>query len=256
MHRRLFFAALFLACAGLFAQSGLSPFKSAPLKVGVTPDSPPLIFKAGGEMEGIEAELARLLGKELGRPVQFVELPWEEQIPALLEGKTDIIMSGMTATKEREEKIDFSAPYVEYGQMAMVRDDDRVRYPSARDIMATRGKVAVIPGTTGADFVERFFPKAETVKFETPAAAAKGVVTSQADVFIYDSPVILWLGGEYKQEGVSPVGINLTVEYLAWGMRPDDKKLQEQVAAAQKKLETNGDIGWVLDRWLPERPKF
>jgi len=122
--------------------------------------------------------------------------------------------------------------------------------------MATRGKVAVIPGTTGEELVVNFFPNADTVPYELPGLAAKGVVTREADVFIYDSPVILWLGGEYEQEGVTPVGINLTVEYLAWGMRPDDRVLQKQVAAAQEKLMQNGDITWVLDRWLPERPKF
>lgn len=256
MFRYLLFFLVGTVCLNSFAQSGPSPFKSAPLKVGVTPDSPPLIFKAGGEVEGIEAELARLLGRELGRPVRFIEIPWEEQIPALLRGETDIIMSGMTATKEREEKITFSDPYVEYGQMAMVRDADRARYPSARDIMATRGKVAVVPGTTGESFVTRFFPNADTVTFESPASAAKGIVTSKADVFIYDSPVILWLAGEFAQEGVSSVGINLTVEYLAWAMRPDDTKLQQQVAKAQEKLEADGEISWVLDRWLPERPKL
>lgn len=239
-----------------WGQSGLSPFKSAPIKVGITPDSPPLVFKAGNELQGIEIEFAKMIGKKIGRPIQFVEVSWEKQIPSLIDGKTDMIMSGMTITKERDKEIDFSEPYVEYGQMALARNADRTRYPNARSIMSTRGTVAVIPGTTGADFVESFFPNADVKPFETPDAATKAVVKNDADVFIYDSPTILWLGGEYEQEQVGAVGINLTVEYLGWGMRKDDKKLQKQVATALEALKSEGQITWVLDRWLPERPKF
>lgn len=214
------------------------------------------MFKVDERLQGIEVELAKMIGKTIGRPVQFVELPWDEQITALLDGKTDIIMSGMSVTKEREAKIAFSPPYAEYGQMALVRDDDRTRYPQARNIMATTGKVAVIPETTGAEFVEKFFPNADIVKKDTPNAAAKAIVKKEADVFIYDSPTIIWLGGEYDQEKIGAVPINLTVEYLAWAMRKDDKKLQEQVSDALTQLEEGGEIDWVLDRWLPTRPKF
>ncbi|WOO39871.1 substrate-binding periplasmic protein [Rubellicoccus peritrichatus] len=251
-----FLLAILLLPFAAFGQSGLSPFKTEPLKVGITADSPPLVFKAGNELQGIEIEFAKMIGKEIGRPIQFVELPWEEQIPALVDGKTDIIMSGMTITKDRSKEIDFSEPYVEYGQMALVKDADRTRYPNARSIMSTRGSVAVIPGTTGATFVESFFPNAEVKPFGTPDEATKAVVKGEADVFIYDSPTILWLGGEYEQEQVGAIGINLTVEYLGWGMRKDDKKLQKEVANAMAKLNADGQIGWVLDRWLPKRPKF
>ncbi|UCF86681.1 MAG: transporter substrate-binding domain-containing protein, partial [Nitrospiraceae bacterium] len=57
-----------------------------PLHVGITPDYPPVIFKQGGRVSGIEADLGRRLGESLGRPVQFKELSWGKQIPALLAG--------------------------------------------------------------------------------------------------------------------------------------------------------------------------
>lgn len=242
-----------LAC---FGQSGISPFKANLLKVGITPDSPPLAFEVEGHLQGVEVEFAKLLGKALGRPIQFVKLPWQEQIPALLESRTDIIMSGMSITREREEEIAFSEPYVEYGQMAMVRNNDSTRYPQARNVMSTFGKVAVISGTTGEAFVENFFPNASVETFPSPDDAVRALVKSNVDVFIFDSPTILWLSDEYQQEAVSAVPINLTVEYLGWGMRKSDSKLQEQVNAALAKLQEAGEITWVLDRWLPKRPKF
>lgn len=75
------------------------PFQS--LLVGVTPNFPPIIFKQSGEFAGVEAELARLLALELGKPIKFIELRWERQIPSLMARETDIIMSGMSITGAR-----------------------------------------------------------------------------------------------------------------------------------------------------------
>lgn len=228
-----------------------SPFKVKPLKVGITADSPPLVFKVDGEYQGLEIDFAHLLGKELGRPVVFVETPWEDQIKALQEGKTDIIMSGMTVTREREDLVAFSPPYLNFGQMAMVRKSERARFTSVRSLLDTTGKVGIIPETTGAEFVKNNLENAETVTYATPSAAVTAVVTGEADLFVYDSPVILYLAGKREMEDIVPVNINLTIEYLAWAMRKDDKKLQDEVAAALMQFESDGRQQTVLDRWLP-----
>ena len=85
------------------------------LRVGISTNAPPLIFKQGSEIVGLEAELAKKFGDYLGKSVAFIELPWEEQIPALLANKTDIIMSGMSITKMRQVRIEFSRPYFRTG---------------------------------------------------------------------------------------------------------------------------------------------
>ncbi|WP_309400159.1 substrate-binding periplasmic protein [Cerasicoccus maritimus] len=228
-----------------------SPFKVEPLKVGITADSPPLVFKSGGEYQGVEIDLANLLGKELGRPVVFVEVPWEDQIKELDAGKTDIIMSGMTVTRERETQVGFAPPYLNFGQMSLVRKGERARYTSVRSLLDTTSKVAVIPGTTGAAFVKENFKNADIMEFDTPDAAVDAVVTGKTDIFVYDSPVIQWLASKREMEDVVPVNINLTIEYLAWAMRADDMKLQNQVAQALFQFENDGRLQTVINRWLP-----
>ncbi len=68
------------------------------LRVGVSPDAPPLIFKQNDKISGLEAEMAMALADYLEKTAVFVEVPWEDQIPALLDNRTDIIMSGMSVT--------------------------------------------------------------------------------------------------------------------------------------------------------------
>ncbi|HID97627.1 MAG TPA: transporter substrate-binding domain-containing protein, partial [Thermodesulfobacteriaceae bacterium] len=53
------------------------------LRVGISPDYPPMIFKQGKKLAGLEFEPASILARELDRLVKFVELRWDQQIPAL-----------------------------------------------------------------------------------------------------------------------------------------------------------------------------
>jgi len=45
--------------------------------------------------------------------VQFVPMSRDELIPALLEGRGDIIMADMTVTPERKQRVDFTAPWID-----------------------------------------------------------------------------------------------------------------------------------------------
>src|SRR6187397_550676 len=93
---------------------------STPLRVGVTADFPPMIYKDAGKLVGLEADFAKVLGEELGRPIKLVEVRWEDQISALADGKTDIIMSSMSMTRARQLRVSFSKPYLTVGQTVLV----------------------------------------------------------------------------------------------------------------------------------------
>ncbi len=115
----------FSGCAGPLPKE--SP--PSPLRVGVFPYYPPMIFEKNGEIRGgekdlamqlaktlssdaqiieyadirgAEADLAIRLAKTLGREAQFIEFGWEQLIPTLMDGKIDIIMSGMSITGARK----------------------------------------------------------------------------------------------------------------------------------------------------------
>jgi len=53
---------------------------------------------------------------------------WEDEIEALLNGRIDIIMSGMSITKAREVRIAFTEPYLKSGLLAAFRAEDTKKY--------------------------------------------------------------------------------------------------------------------------------
>ncbi len=223
-----------------------------PLLVGVTPDSPPLMFKQGNQIVGLEADLAMMLGEELGRPVKFVEMKWDSLIPALLEGKTDIIMSSMTVTRERQVRIAFTEPFLKSGLVAAVLAEDVPKYPTTESIMKVIGKVGFVPNTTSDTFVRKNFPYAQQYYLSYPRQAPNALEQRWITMFIGDAPTVIWLVSE-NESSIGGIWKPLNEEHLAWGMSKDDPDLLARVNAALAQIRLDGRLDKVLYKWLPKQ---
>src|SRR5262245_48688776 len=119
--------ALLLSLVLVWASSCGEPHQVAPaprervLHVGTTGDAPPYAFRRGGAIDGLEIDLARELGKALGRPVDLVEMPFEELLDALVDGHVDVAMAGFTITPDREVRVAFGEPYLRTTIAALIR---------------------------------------------------------------------------------------------------------------------------------------
>jgi ABC-type amino acid transport substrate-binding protein len=244
----IFFVAL--GAAGCATTQGASEDTSS-LRVGVTPNYPPMVFEQNGKITGVDADLARRLGKELNKPVQFVEMAWDLQITALLEGKIDIIMSGMTITEARKVRINFSDPYLKSGLVAATRAMDAAKFPSAGSILSTYPDVGVIKGTTGEAFVRKNMSASPRISILNKVNdAAFELQSRRIDVFIHDAPAVIWLVSKNEAD-VRGVWELLSEENLGWGVRKDDSELLTQVNAILKKWKQDGTLNEVLRNWLP-----
>jgi len=223
---------------------------ASPLRVGITPNAPPMIFKESGKIAGMEADFAQALGQALGRPVKFVEVSWEDQIPALLDSKTDIIMSSMSITKPRQFRISFSKPYLQIGQMALVRREDAYRY-SLGFPYQPQGVIGVKKGTTGDFLAQMEFPKVKRKEYKSGEDGAKALKKKNIDLFFGDSPMIWWLASVNEENGLSAVPILLTDESLAWGVRKTDPQLLDSINGALEQMMKDGRLAQIVKKWLP-----
>ena len=95
MFRTLFL----LICLSLSAVSAWAET----LRIGMSPDYPPLAYKQDGRIVGIEADNAKAVGKVLDRQMKLIEMPFEKLLPALQAGEVDVVMSGISVTPQRSE---------------------------------------------------------------------------------------------------------------------------------------------------------
>ncbi len=242
-----------LALSALMSGCITTPIEPDPsiLRVGISPHSQPMLFKQGGQIVGIEADFAHMLGEALNRKIVFIEVPWEEQIDYLEQNKTDIIMSGMTSTAPRNIRINFSTPYMQSGMSGLFRRD--AYDPSgllASAIMNQNKRVGYIKNTTSEIFVLQRFSRGEKKAFSSKESAVKALKNGKLDMFIHDAPQIWWLSAIHESDLVAFPDV-LNVEPLAWGIAKHNPKLLDEVNLQLAHWGENGEIKAVILNWCP-----
>lgn len=81
------------------------------LLVGVEAKNPPAVYRVGNEIVGFEVDVATYVAEKLGVELQLVDTAWSGILPALMADKFDTIISSMSVTKARLEKVNYSNPY-------------------------------------------------------------------------------------------------------------------------------------------------
>jgi polar amino acid transport system substrate-binding protein len=162
MKKLVFIAALALTLALLLG--GPAPagtvldriLKTGDLVVATTGTQPPLSITAkGGEIIGLDADIAKLIASSLGVKVRFSKMLFTELIPALESGKADMIISGMTMTPERNAKVPFIGPYFVSGKGILCKEKSLAALDK-EGLDSTKFKVAALKGSTSQIFVETF----------------------------------------------------------------------------------------------------
>jgi len=238
--------ALLASCAGV--QHAPSPPLHAPLRVGVSPDTAPYVFWRGDQLAGLEIDMAIRLAQDLGRPLQLVQLRWQEQIPALLDGRTDVIMSGMSITPARAVMVAFSEPYLQTSLMGLIRIEDAQRYPSPEALIASSPRIGVKTGTTAETYVREHRPTENIVRYTMSQDAVTELRNRRIDVFVSDAPVIIWAASRYGNELVAPPR-RVGAESLGWAFRPDNAALRLAANQTLARWKTDGTLAGLLAAW-------
>ena len=219
------------------------------LKVGVCPDYPPVIYKKGDKIAGIEADLAEYVGKKLDAKIIYVTMPFKKLIPALEDGKIDVIMSGMSDADIRKDKVRFVEPYMNSGLMAIVRKKDFNKFNSYTNIYKTL-KIGCIDGTTGEIFVKENAKKAKCIVFKNDKKGLAALKSGKIDIFVDDAPFILKYSSDHKDLTALPW--LLSNDRLAWAMSKDSRSdyLYYRLNRIVNHARQNGDLRRILNRYF------
>jgi polar amino acid transport system substrate-binding protein len=243
MFRRLLlmlFVAIYAAAAA--AQS---------LRVGVSPDYPPLAYLSDGEVVGIEADNARAVAEIIGKPMKMVQMPFKELLSALEAGKIDIIMSGMSVTDERAQRVTFTEPYMRMGQMAIMHRDKVSRFAQPWAVYREGVRIGVEPGTTGAEFAANELKEAQVSFYADAAAAFQGLRNDEIDLYVHDAPTSWQLATTSDNDDLISLYSPLTEEMLAWAVRNGDGALAAELNRALGLMKSNGTLRYILNRHIP-----
>jgi len=182
--------------------------------------------------------------------LDLVSTAWDGIIPALLTNKCDIIMSGMTITDERKEKVDFSEPYMLIGQTVLLRKALADKVKSYKDLDNPDYKIASKLGTTGEIAAKKHISKAKYFSYETEAEGVMEVVNGKVDAFIYDAPYNLVANVQRGEGKLVFLDQPFTDEPIGWAIAKGDPAFLKAINDFLSKVKQDTSHQKLLNKWF------
>ncbi|MEA3292163.1 MAG: transporter substrate-binding domain-containing protein [Pseudomonadota bacterium] len=158
------------------------------LHVGVSPFIPWAMNTGQGGLMGFEIDVAKQLAEVLGADAAFEVTSWDNIIPDLLDGKFDIIISGLSITPQRALEVNFSNPYAESSTQLLANRKLAQGFAGIEDFNQPEVKLAVRKGSPAEGLAARTFPAATLVLLESDTEIVRSVVDEKAHAAITSSP--------------------------------------------------------------------
>ena len=158
------------------------------LKVGLSTFVPWAMLDKNGDLVGFEVDVARQLASDMGVEIEFIQTKWSGIIPALLTGKFDIIIGGMSITPERNLSVNFTDAY-EYSGQSIVANSDRIPGLSKIEQLNSPDIVlAARTGSTSVTAVEQFLPEAQLRLFDDEPQGVQELLNGRVDAWVSSFP--------------------------------------------------------------------
>ena len=213
------------------------------LVMATNAEFPPYEYYEGGEVVGIDAEIAAAIAEKLGMTLEIEDMAFDSIVTSVSTGKADMGVAGMTVTEDRLQNVNFSDPYATATQVVILREDSDIQ-----DVAGLEGKtVGVQLGTTGDLFAEDI--KDVTVeRYNKGFEAVQALSQEKIDAVIIDQePAKVFVE---ENEGLIILDEAYTVEEYAIAIAKDNTELLEQVNAALAELKESGKLDEIIGKYI------
>jgi len=254
--KRIALAALVVLLAGAAVASArpeaAPTMKPGILVVGVAP--PAVNFQVGTvrgtqviNPKGYEIDLARAIAAQLGiSKVEWLNVPWTGLFKPGPKS-FDIALQEATITTQREQTVDFSAPYFLANQGVLISKGT----PAPKSLADLRKlQTCGQSTTTGLAYIQhQLRPQKAPRIYQTTAAAFSAVQSGSCQAFVMDTPIVA-SQKKAKPSAYGPVAGTIITHENYGAVLQKGSKLTPYVSAAIKKLVANGTNGKLQKKWF------
>ena len=199
------------------------------------------------QLTGIDVDMAKALGKNLGVSVQFVDSSFARLVEDLLQDRCDIAMFAIGITPQRQEKLRFTSPHLASDIYAITTKSNR-RIRDWSDIDKAGTMVAVAKGTLHEPVMKEKLQAGTLKVLDTPHAREQEVESGRADVFMTDYPFSMRMlkTTDWARLVKPPQTYHITP--YAWAMRPGDDAWHARVESFLQQARRDGTLRQAAER--------
>jgi polar amino acid transport system substrate-binding protein len=221
--------------------------KKGEITVGLLVDFPPYgTLNSSNQPDGYDADVARLLAKDLGVKLNLLPVTGPNRIPFLLTNKVDVLVASLAVTPERSKQVQFSKPYA--AATIVLYGDKKANMKAAADLKGQR--VGVARASTQDVALTAVAPEGTEIRrFDDDASAMQALLAGQVDAIGCSTTVAAQIAkrapaGAYENKFV------LRQQVMGVAMRPGQADLQKAVDSFVEKNKANGELNKLYQKWL------
>ena len=231
---------------------GLPDLGGREVVVAVENAYPPFNFidEATGETVGWDYDAWNAICAYINCTPVFKETAWEGIFEAAAAGEFDVAADGITYTAERDEVVDYSDPYLLYGQVVMVREEEMDITDKDTLAALTEKMVGVQLGTTNEMAAIEIVGEPRVESYDTFDMAVVALMSGDVDAVVLDD--IAAFGYMDVNPGKLKIaGDRFTSEELAFVFQPGSD-LIEPTNAGIAALKADGTWDELFTKWFIE----
>ena len=201
-----------------------------------------------GKIVGIDAEIAEAIANKLGLELVIDDMDFDAALLAAQQGKSDMVMAGVTVNEDRLLVMDFSDSYATGIQVVIVKEGSDVTMDNLGEKM-----IGAQRGTTGyiyaSDTPENGgYGEDHVIAYDNGATAVQALKNGQVDCVIIDNAP----AQEYVKAnpGLTILDGEWVTEEYAIGMAKGNTALVEAVNGALAELTADGTVQAILDKYI------
>ncbi|MEU9861371.1 glutamate ABC transporter substrate-binding protein [Streptomyces sp. NPDC047971] len=221
------------------------------LIVGAKEDQPYMGEKdpATGRYSGFDIEIAKMMSASLGfdpASIEFRTIASANRETALQNGQIDYYVGTYTINDNRKKLVGFAGPYYMAGQSLLVRTDEH-DIDGPQDLDGKR--VCSAAGSTPYQRIEKDYPKADLVAYDSYSVCVDNLLTYQVDAVTTDDTILMGYAAKVPDE-LKVVGKPFSREPYGIGVPRGDNALRFALDDALALHEKNGDWKKAYDATL------
>ena len=197
-----------------------------------------------GEFEGIDIETAQAIADKLGLELQIDDMDFDAALLAVQQGKSDMVMAGVTVTDERQNVMDFTDSYATGIQSIIVKEDSDI---ASVDDLAGK-KIGTQRGTTGYLYCSDDFGDENVVAYDNGLTAVQMLNNGQVDCVVIDNaPAKEFIAAN---PGLKLLDTAYVEESYAIGIGKGNTELKDAINTALEELKADGTLQAIVDKYI------
>ena len=197
-----------------------------------------------GGFEGIDVEIATAIAEKLGLELDILDMDFDSALLAVQQGKSDIVMAGVTVNEDRLLVMDFTDSYATGVQVVIVKEGSDVTMDNMGE-----GLIGTQRGTTGNIYCTDDYGEEHVVAYDDGFTAVQALMNGQVDCVVIDNAP----AQEFVKNnaGLTILDTEYAVEDYAIGLNKGNTALLNAINGALAELISDGTVQSIVDKYIP-----